>query len=461
MNNSERGALSLFWMFFFLVLTACIPAGFAVWGWLKVNFVEEHAPTIAVLSKPDGLTEGASDLRLALADKGAGLDEIVVRYYRRGRGHELFRQSLAGAHQTELVIPLTSLEQDLPEGKLDLEIRVFDKSFYSNRAQERLKILLDSEKPFLEVVSTQHNSHFGGSQLVFYRVADKNLSVHGVQVGEMRFFGFKASEIDSDFKDPRLYVALYAIPLDVERNVKVRLFARDEAGNESVAGFYNKVLGRSFANYKRQFSDSKLSGLRKELGEKANSLSDREMLEQFLETKLSEASSKILEVTGKQELTRYWDEHFLKPAGSARADFGGRMGYLIGTGGEVSRILSGYELIAPANTDIRAVSGGKVVFTGELPVYGNTVGIDHGLGLFTFYGYLEEIFVEQGETLEAGDRLGSAGESGLADRRGLFFEVRVQGVPVDAREWWDRGWYHSHVIEKVNDVKKSLGIPYD
>lgn len=461
MNNRSQAGFSFFWFLFFAVIFASIPAGFVAWGWLKVHFVELHAPEIKVLQKPDGVTKEDARLRLALRDKGAGLDEVVVRYYQRGRGHELYRQELNGAFETELNVPLEELQEKLPQGKMDIEIRVFDKSFYSNRGQERLKLLLDNEAPQLKVISTQHNSHLGGSQVVFYRASDKNLSVHGVQVGDRRFFGFSASEIDSDLRDPRLFVALYAIPYGSSRKVPIYLFARDEAGNEQIEKFYHKVLGRTFPNYKRQLPDTLLKQLRQMRGSSAQGLSDEKLFASFLEKEFLTASSEIVKATGTQELKRYFDGYFNKPIGSSRAAFGGTMSYLFSDGTSLDRVLQGYEYIASSNEDVRTVAAGKVIFSKDLPLYGKTLGIDHGLGLFTFYTSLSDTLVDTGDILDTGDRIGSPGESIFNTRRGFGFQVRVQGVPVDAREWWDRGWYAAHVSGKVKDVKKTLGIPYD
>lgn len=74
---------------------------------------------------------------------------------------------------------------------------------------------------------------------------------------------------------------------------------------------------------------------------------------------------------------------------------------------------------------------GKVVRAGMWGWYGNMVEIDHGMGLRTRYAHLDKIFVRKGETVRAGDRIGSVGSTGRSTGAHLHYEIRVRGYAVD------------------------------
>ena len=59
----------------------------------------------------------------------------------------------------------------------------------------------------------------------------------------------------------------------------------------------------------------------------------------------------------------------------------------------------GIDFKADVGTPIKVSNSGKVVLAQELFFTGNTVIIDHGLGVFTMYGHLSKVFVKKEETV--------------------------------------------------------------
>ena len=45
---------------------------------------------------------------------------------------------------------------------------------------------------------------------------------------------------------------------------------------------------------------------------------------------------------------------------------------------------------------------------------GNTIVVDHGLGLMSIFAHLEDIFVEEGQKIKIGEKIGSVGMTGRA-----------------------------------------------
>src|SRR2546422_9835763 len=86
--------------------------------------------------------------------------------------------------------------------------------------------------------------------------------------------------------------------------------------------------------------------------------------------------------------------------------------------------------------------------------YGNTVIVDHGLGLQTLYGHLSSIAVKLGDSVAKGQELGRSGATGLALGDHLHYEVLVHGVSVTPIEWWDPKWLR----DRVSGPLRAAGI---
>ncbi|MDP4152154.1 MAG: M23 family metallopeptidase [Bacillota bacterium] len=85
---------------------------------------------------------------------------------------------------------------------------------------------------------------------------------------------------------------------------------------------------------------------------------------------------------------------------------------LISGGKEAGRVQS-MLLQTESGEGVTAANAGKVVFAGKLPGEGNTVIIDHGVGIFTIYGLLNNISVKAGDKVSKYDQLGTAGKEPL------------------------------------------------
>ena len=128
-----------------------------------------------------------------------------------------------------------------------------------------------------------------------------------------------------------------------------------------------------------------------------------------------------------------WNGTFRRPADGALSDhYGEGRSY---NGAPVTDYHKGTDFIGGIGDPVYAAAAGRVVFTGELKVRGNTIIIDHGLGVFSAYHHLSAIKIAQGATVVPGQRIGDIGSTGLVTGPHLHFEVIVRGVEVDAEYW--------------------------
>jgi len=95
---------------------------------------------------------------------------------------------------------------------------------------------------------------------------------------------------------------------------------------------------------------------------------------------------------------------------------------------------NGMEIAAPEGAPVRAVHDGVVAFAGPFAGFGNLVIVDHGSNAFSLYGNLLDVAVGRGAHVGRGDAVGTVG-SPLAGPPGLYFELRVDGRPVDPLQW--------------------------
>ena len=99
-----------------------------------------------------------------------------------------------------------------------------------------------------------------------------------------------------------------------------------------------------------------------------------------------------------------------------------------------SASLNGIEIAAPEGSPALAVHDGVVAFADRFAGFGNLVILDHGTQTFSLYGNLLDITVKKGLHAGRGHQIGTVGTppTGAA---GLYFEMRVDGQPVDPLQW--------------------------
>jgi len=479
---AERGRLPLGVILGILILSVLGTLGVLGWNRLSGGFLERVKPVIEVAEAPRGIGVAPVALKILLSDADAGLDEVIIRTRQKRQVREVLKRSLGGQKRAEVAIEFPGDKSGLQEGTVSIEIRAFDRSFWSNQSEIIVPLQIDYRRPRLEIVTTQHNARAGGSQLVFYKAYDENLALSGVKVGTHPFLGYPARGLDSELDDPNLFVAIYG--LDVGEQIDssaVRLFAEDAVGNVAALPFYNKIQPRGARSNEIELTDSflesqveslsdanlaKIESAARVAGEPIAFASPKGGVERRIEKfKLLSGNLRRLNeielraVLKESRFERRWNGPFSLPRGAFGARFGERLVYTR-SGEPIDRVVSyGYEMLTGREpSEIGALNDGIVLFAENFGVYGNAVGLDHGLGLVSVYAGLERATVRQGESVAVGQTIGVSGKTGASRGPGYLLQLRLHGLPVDPVEWWERGWYQAHINGKIAEVKRSLGI---
>ena len=104
------------------------------------------------------------------------------------------------------------------------------------------------------------------------------------------------------------------------------------------------------------------------------------------------------------------------------------------TAGDRRGMSNGIDIAAPEGTPALSIHGGTVAFADTFAGYGNLVIVDHGSQTFSVYGNLLDIAVSRGGRVDRGQPVGRVGFP-LTGGAGLYFELRVDGRPVDPLQW--------------------------
>jgi murein DD-endopeptidase MepM/ murein hydrolase activator NlpD len=125
---------------------------------------------------------------------------------------------------------------------------------------------------------------------------------------------------------------------------------------------------------------------------------------------------------------RLWHDPFVRPVpGQSNGRFGARSIF----NGQRRAPHGGTDLLSPAGTPIKAPNAGRVVCARDLYFTGQTVMLDHGLGVFSMLAHLSRLDVREGDVVMAGQVVGLVGATGRVTGPHLHWAVSVGGARVD------------------------------
>ena len=120
-------------------------------------------------------------------------------------------------------------------------------------------------------------------------------------------------------------------------------------------------------------------------------------------------------------------------SGIVTGRFGRQQATRFGTG--ISR--SGIEISIAEGQPVQAVHEGTVAYADQFTGYGDLVIVDHGDSVYSLYGYLSSMERHPGRSRRGPDAVGATGRN-PSGNPALYFELRVDGKPVDPLQWLKR-----------------------
>ena len=313
------------------------------------------------------------------------------------------------------------------------------------------------ERPRVSVISTHHFVNHGGAEVVLYRATPDDVT-SGVMVGDIEYPGFPAAGARVDgasVSDPAVRIAFFALRHDQDLKTPIRLFARDEAGNLARADFEYRVFPKPFKKSRIEVNEQLLNQVVPTILEGTKEINPQgEPIQKFVAVNgelRQKNNAKIASFAKQTSPEMLWGGtvfHAFQNTGvqSAFADYR----TYVYRGKEVDQqVHLGFDLASFQTVPIAAANRGKVLFADELGIYGNTVILDHGMGVQSLYAHLSSFDVRVGDTVEKEQPVGRSGRTGMALGDHLHFTMLVNGQMVNPVEWWDGHWIEDRILRKI------------
>ncbi len=453
-----------FLTYFFLCVAVLAVIGISALFFYKF---EGTPPEIVHFSIPKYLGRKAQ-ISFEAVDKRSGLRSVSVILLQKDRQEVIFEQNLpvdrlrgSQIKKKEFQVAFEPLKLGFRSGEAELIFKVSDGSWKNglkgNTLTARKKVILDLDSPRIMVLSTLHYLFPGGSNLVVYRISEK-VRYHGVRIDERFFKGYELPEY------PGVLLALVAVPIDKTKVSKMVIEAVDLAGNKSELPVPYYLKAKRYRKDVIRITDTFLKRKVPEFLDRYPEIPQGDLLQAFIyinSTLRAKNNEAIAQLCQESRLDKFFGTKPLLrlPRSASRSLFGDHRTYYY-QGEKIGEAIHlGIDLASVAGSPVPAAAEGVVIFADYLGIYGNTIIIDHGLGLFTLYAHLAGFAVPEGEHVKRGQLIAYTDTTGLAGGDHLHFGTLVQGVFVDPVEWFDGHWIKTRINDKLKTILEKTVNP--
>ncbi len=431
-------------LFFLLLIGA---AGIAFF-----KYYEREKPQLSFHG--DITTFGLSkEVKFTATDSRSGISMIEILLTQGNKSAKIYEKNFSrlgffghdGPKRLEETVTLESGALGFTDGAADLKVTVRDFSFWNwmagNETVMAYPVTMDTRPPKISILHSTRYVSPGGSGMVVYTIND-TVEKHGLTVNGHFNPGFPVSDEGDD-----RYIAYFGLNYNTEKIDKAVVSATDLAGNTGNAAFGMILKKQTFKKDQINVSDNFLNLKIPEFAQEYPQLTGS-LVEQYvyMNSKVREENYQaIVQACSNPSPTRLWHGKFGRMAGSRMAGFAEHRTYYY-NGAEIDQqVHLGIDLASTRQAEIKAANRGNVVLADYLGIYGNTIILDHGQGIFSLYSHLSQIGVAVGELIEKGAVIGLSGATGMAGGDHLHFSILVNGIFTTPLEWWDQQWLQLNI----------------
>jgi len=343
-----------------------------------------------------------------------------------------------------------------------LVVHAFDTSkwnfFKGNEVTKSAKIIIDKRSPIANVITNSYLLRQGGSGVIIVEINDDNLKDYYITFNDEEIFEL------FPFYKKGYYISIITWPIDMKEFKRVNLVAVDMANNKTVTKvpFYIKPFKEKIDDIK--VSDEFVNSVSKHVLENSNVTVPTDTIEAFVKTnrELREKNVKTIREVVKKNLANsgkipFDVKTFTRMTNAATfAQFGERRHYYYNDQKIDEAWHLGMDWASTKRADVIVTNPGKVIFKDYLGIYGDTIIVDHGLGVASLYAHTSSQNVEVNDEVKTGDKIANTGSTGAVFGDHLHFGMLVQGIEVNPNEWLDYEWIKVNLTKTINDAIKII-----
>jgi len=294
--------------------------------------------------------------------------------------------------------------EKLPDGKHTLTIVADDSSKKKNRSVQEIAFNIDNTAPLLTLASGGGIFAQGKTAYLYFTSSEPGIEIDGI---------FQTKEFCAyPYRNKYRAVIGFSIDDPGNQNYFMRVKAKDRAGN--ISDYHYKI-------YVKKMKYGMLSFTLKP-----------KVVEMLMPDVIRADWKKIEDVVSQENNEKYYQGKFITPATGRISMKFGLNEYINGAESGKHR---GLDFASAAGTSIIASNAGIVRLSEYLPAHGNTVVIDHGQGIYTYYAHMKKLLVMNGAGVKKGQLIGLMGATGVATGPHLHFSVSLHNLRVDPAQW--------------------------
>lgn len=396
-------------------------------------------------------------------------DESGIKYYkvsfRDGQKETLLLEKVFNDVQKSITLEIPPPKLDIfYKGKdTSLVVEVVDNSKWNflegNKGFKKIDLVIDSRKPKANVLSNSRYIQRGGSAAVVVKVEDENLEDAYISFNDKKRF-----ELLPFYKEG-YFMALVAWPIDLEEFKRVNLVAIDKAQNITISKVPFYIQSKKIKTDDIQLSPKFINNVSVSVLEQSGEQVPSEIKEIFIASNqnlraknvetIEKVVQKSMQAQGVEDVTPI--RSFKRLRGSKTvAGYGERRHYYL-DGEKINEAWHlGIDWASVKKAPVYVSNDGEVIFNNYLGLYGNTIIVDHGMGLASLYAHTSSQSVQIGDKVNKGDKLARTGATGAVFGDHLHFGVLIQGVEVNPIEWMDNFWIKTRITDILKDAKKQI-----
>ncbi|MEA3383759.1 MAG: M23 family metallopeptidase [Campylobacterota bacterium] len=395
-------------------------------------------------------------------------DESGIKYYKvtfvDGQKDIVLDQSVLSNIQKNLTLEIKPPKLDMFYKGIDVkvQIEVVDNSKWNfmegNKAIKTIDIKVDTKKPVANVLANSRYIQRGGSAAVVVEVKDDNLKEMYISFNDEKRF-----KLTPYYKE-NFYVALIAWPIDFEEFNRVNLVAIDKASNKTTTKVPLYIQKKKIKIDNIQLSDQFIKNISASVLEQSGEPIPQKVEDIFIYSnkELRAKNIKTLETVAlkameNKQIDEFNINSFKRLRGSKTvAGFAERRHYYLGENKINEAWHLGIDWASVRKATIKTSNDGEVVFKGYIGLYGNTIIVDHTMGLASLYAHTSSQNVEVGQKISKGKKIANTGSTGAVFGDHLHFGILIQGVEVNPIEWMDRNWIKTRITNILKNAKKQI-----